>query len=221
MKKQPFVAEIVGAAGAGKSTLSRLIDRADGTVRAGLTVWRLPLTLVVGNFWFAVPVLLDLYGTVGWLRWDEVKQIVRLVVFRQLLKQEQLQHYQTLILDEGAVFMLAKLHAFGRENIKSRFCERWLQDFVRQWASTLDAVICLDAPDSILAERIRARNKAHRVKEETDREIHEFLGRYRASYEKIISDLATHRRLKVMRLNTELMAQGRLADAVLAGLRGE
>jgi cytidylate kinase len=221
MKKQPFVAEIVGAAGAGKSTLSHLLDHADGSVRAELSVWRLPLTLLLGNFWCAAPVLLDLYRAVGWLRWDEVKQIVRLVAFHQFLKQEQLQRYQTLVLDEGAVFMLAKLEAFGRENIKSRFRERWLQDFVREWASTLDAIIWLDAPDSILTERIRARNKAHRVKQEADQEIYEFLGRYRASYEKIISELTTHRSLKVMRLNTELMAQRGLADAVLAGLRGE
>ena len=220
MKKQPFVAEIVGPAGVGKSTLSRLLNHRDGTVRAGLSVWGLPPTLLFRNLWFALPVFLDLYG-IGRLPWDEVKQIVRLMALHQLLKQERWQHYQTLVLDEGAVFTLAKLCAFGRENIKSRFCEKWLQDFLRQWASTLDAVIWLDAPDSILTERIRARNKAHRVKEETDLEIHEFLARYRASYEKIISELIAHRSLKVMRLNTELLAQERVADSVLAGLRDE
>ena len=221
MTKQAFVAEIVGPAGVGKSTLSRLLNHRDVTVRTGLSVWRLPPALLFRNLCFALPVILDLYGAAGRLRWDEVKQIVRLMALHQLLKQRWLQNYQTLVLDEGAVFTLAKLCAFGREDTKSRFCEKWLQDFLRLWAGTLDAVIWLDAPDSILTERIRARNKAHRVKAGTDREIHEFLARYRASYEKIISELTTHRSLKVIRLNTGLLAQDRVADAALAGLRDE
>jgi deoxyadenosine/deoxycytidine kinase len=221
MTKQAFVAEIVGPAGVGKSTLSRLLNHRDVTVRTGLSVWGLPAVLLLRNLCFALPVILDLYGAAGRLRWDEAKQIVRLMALHQLLKQAWLQNYQSLVLDEGAVFTLAKLYAFGSGNSKSRFCEKWLQDFLKLWAGTLDAVIWLDAPDSVLTERIRTRNKAHRVKEETDREIHEFLALYRASYEKIILELTTLRSLKVIRLNTELLAPERVADVVLAGLREE
>ena len=88
-------------------------------MRTGLSVWGLPLALLLRNSCFALPVILDLYGAAGRLRWDEVKQIVRLMALHQLLKQEWLKDYQTLVLDEGAVFTLAKLHAFGRENTKA------------------------------------------------------------------------------------------------------
>lgn len=221
MKKPILVAEIVGPAAVGKSTLSRLLNNRDRTMRTGLSVWGLPPRLLLVNLCFALPVFLDLYWAAGWLRWDEIKQIVRLKALHQFLKQKRLQDYQTLVLDEGAVFALAWLYALGRESTRSRFSEKWLQDFLKQWARTLDAVIWLDAPDSILTERIRTRHKAHPVKDETDREIYEFLARYRASYEKIISELTAHRGVKVMRFSTELLAQDRVADAVLAGLQGE
>jgi deoxyadenosine/deoxycytidine kinase len=217
--RQRLVAEIVGPAAVGKSTLSTLLSQRDRTLRAGLSVWHMPRRMVLLNLRFALPVLLDFYRVVGWLSWEEFKQISRLIIFHRLVKQKWVKDYRTVILDEGAVFALAKLSAFGREDIKSRFTDKWSHLLLEQWARTLNTIIWLDAPDSILTHRIRARSKAHQVKEKTDLEISEFLATYRHSYHKIISDLTTYCDLKVIKFNTAELAQERLVEEVFAALQ--
>jgi deoxyadenosine/deoxycytidine kinase len=217
--RQQLIAEIVGPAAVGKSTLSSLLSQRDRSLRTGLSVWHLPHRLLLLNLCFALPVLIDLYRVAGWLAWEEFKQISRLVTLHRLLKQKWVGNYETVILDEGAVFTLARLSAFGREDIKSRFSDKWSQRFLKQWARTLNTIIWLDAPDSILTQRIRARSKAHRVKEKTDLEISAFLTTYRHSYQTIISELTTYCDLKVIKFNTAELAQERLVEEVFAALQ--
>jgi hypothetical protein len=58
------------------------------------------------------------------------------------------------------------------------------------------------------------------MKDRSEREIHEFLARYRRSYEQVISELAARRSgLQVIRLNTERDSPERIADQALAGIR--
>lgn len=221
MKRQQLVAEIIGPAGAGKSTLSRLLEGRDRTMRTGLGVWGLPLSLLVLNLLLLPPTLFRLYRTWRWLQWDEIKQLVRLNALDQLLDQEASKDYQTVLLNEGAVFTLAKLHAFGRGGSPIRRAENWSQIVFKQWATTLDAVIWLDAPDHVLAQRIRTRDKPHRMKDCSDQEIYEFLARYRSSYERVVSALTAHHGPRVIRISTDRESPNQIADKLLAGVRGE
>src|SRR5215211_5676464 len=151
MMKQRVVAEIVGPAGAGKSTLTQVLRERDGSLRTGLSVWGLPPTLLCLNAVLSLPRFVGLYRSRGRIRRDEVKLIVRLSALHQLLGRESSKNYRTLLLDEGTIFALVKLLAFS-DNAKSNHLDAWTQSLLNRWARRLDAVIWLDAPDEVLAE---------------------------------------------------------------------
>ena len=224
--KQRVVAEIVGPAGAGKSTLTQVLRERDGTMRTGLSVWGLPPTLLCLNAVLSLPRFVGLYRSRGRIRRDEVKLIVRLSALHQLLGRESSKSYRTLLLDEGTIFALVKLLAFGDNaksngngNGRSNHLDAWTQSLLNRWARRLDAVIWLDAPDEVLAERIRSRGKSHRVKDKSDAEIFAFLARYRESYERVISELNARHGLKVIRFSTEHYSLEEMADQILAGMQ--
>jgi broad-specificity NMP kinase len=221
-----MVAEIVGPAGAGKSTLTKVLRERDRSMRTGLSVWGLPPTLLCLNALLSLPRFVGLYRSRGRIRRDEVKLIVRLSALHQLLGRESSKSYRTLLLDEGTIFALVKLLAFGDNakgnrngNGRSNHLDAWTQSLLSRWASRLDAVIWLDAPDEVLAERIRTRGKAHRVKDKSDAEIFAFLARYRDSYERVISELTARHGLKVIRFSTEHQSLEEMADQILAGMQ--
>jgi deoxyadenosine/deoxycytidine kinase len=224
--KQRLVAEIVGPAGAGKSSLTKVLRERDRSLRTGLSVWGLPPTLLCLNAVLSLPRFVGLYRSRGRIRRDEVKLIVRLSALHQLLGRESSKNYRTLLLDEGTIFALVKLLAFG-DNTKgngsgggrSNHLDAWTQSLLNRWARRLDAVIWLDAPDEVLAERIRSRGKAHRVKDKTDAEIFSFLARYRESYERVISELNARHGLKVIRFSTEHQSLEEMADLILASMQ--
>jgi deoxyadenosine/deoxycytidine kinase len=224
MMKQRMVAEIVGPAGAGKSTLTQVLRERDGSLRTGLSVWGLPPALLCLNAVLSLPRFVGLYRSRGRIRRDEVKLIVRLSALHQLLGRESYKNYRTLLLDEGTIFALVKLLAFGDKvnssgSGRSNHLDAWTQSLLHRWARRLDAVIWLDAPDEILAERIRSRGKAHRVKDKSDEEIYAFLARYRDSYERVISELTARHGLKVIRFSTESHSLEEVADQILAGMQ--
>lgn len=191
----PLVAEIVGPAGAGKSTLAAALGRRGEGVRAGLGVWRLPARLLLSSALRSLPQLLGMYRGGRPPGFQEAALVVRLNALGRLVGREAARRHRFLLLDEGTVFALAKLDAFGRAGGRPR-------GLVERWAGVLDAVVWLDAPDEVLARRIRGRAKPHRMKARTDEEIKAFLARYRESYERVVAELGAGGRLKVIRVST-------------------
>ena len=216
MMKQRVVAEIVGPAGAGKSTLTQVLRERDGSLRTGLSVWGLPPRLLLANAFTSLPILVGFYRGGRRLTWGEVNLVIRLNALHQLLGRESFKRdHKALLLDEGTVFALVKLHAFGRDaaGAETSRLDRWAQSLLRRWAARLDA------PDAVLARRIRERDKPHRVKDGTDEEIYAFLARYRRSYEQIISELTAQGGLKVFRFSAGEESPERMAELVLAGMK--
>jgi len=191
-----LVAEIVGPAGAGKSTLAEALRRRGRGVRGGLGVWGLPARLLVSSAVRSLPQLLVLYRGGGLNGWRGAALVVRLNALGRLVGRESARRHRFLLLDEGTVFALAKLRAFGGG-------QRRLGTLVERWAGMLDAVVWLDAPDEVLARRIRERAKPHRMKARTDEEISAFLARYRESYERVVAELGARGGLQVIRVSTD------------------
>ena len=220
--EQRVVAEIVGPAGAGKSTLSRALRERDSRVRTGLSVWGLPPLLLAANAFTSLPILVGFYRGGRRLTWGEVNLVIRLNALHQLLGRKSYKRdHRALLRDEGTVFALVKLHAFGRGGAapETSRLDAWSRSLLRRWAERLDAVIWLDAPDEILARRIRERDKPHRMKGGTDEEIYAFLARYRRSYEQVISELTGLGGLKVFRFSAGQESPERMAEIVLSQMQ--
>jgi len=212
--QERHVAEIVGPAGAGKSTLARLLRERDRTIQTGASVWGLPLSLLVLNLFpslRAVPRL----SLSHWLNRDELELIIRMNALDVLVSRQPSNGSKTLLMDEGIVFALGKLWTLDEESSGKRELSGWMRGVLAHWAPKLGSVIWLDAPDDVLIERLRSRPKPHRVKRAPEREIQEFMARYRRAYEHIVSALMAHTNLKVIRFDTSLETPGRIADRVL------
>lgn len=214
-----FVAEIIGPAGAGKTSLSRLLQSGND-VRAGLSVWGLPLTSLAVSAVASLPNLASLCRHRRPFDWENLKLIVQHNALLRLIRRESAKG-QTLLLDEGTVFALSKLRAFGPQDAASDDRDRWMQTLYNKLAPALNAVIWLDAPDAILASRIRERGKSHRMKERSDTEIANHLSRYRNSFERVVSELSKRDvdGFKVIRFSTDRMSLEEIATKVLAHAR--
>jgi shikimate kinase len=189
----PRYVELVGPAGAGKSTLARaLCNRNDqiviGTEIAFRDVDQLPI--LIGSIPLVLSSLFDKLSGIRRWTWDEIKYLVYLKKWNQVLERQAKGHTGTILLDHGPIFKLATLHAFGPDWLRSSFANAWWRDLFQQWAALLDLIVWLDAPDALLEIRINARNQKHQVKGKTRQEVLQFLARYRSSYQYVLNGLA-------------------------------
>jgi shikimate kinase len=213
---RPFVLELLGPAGAGKSSLLRTLARRDPDICTEICFREIKnIPIVMLNALALAPALVGAYRDHRKPEWCDIKQIARMKAYYPLLGREGSRSYRAVILDEGPIFLLTWLHAFGQDRLKSQVIEKLSQNALDRWAKKMDAIIWLDAPNAVLARRIRERRKPHRVKGETEKEIHKFLSHYRVSYELIISKLTADRGPKVIRFNTEQSSLDQIADEVM------
>lgn len=217
-RKPVLIAELVGPAGAGKTTLSRILSERDERILIGAEIELRKMEhipIFVGNAPFLLPVFLRRCRPGRWFAWDEIKAMVYLRAWPRVLRQQATNNGTTILLDHGPIFKLATLHAFGPERLKSQGFEKWWTRMLKQWAYTLDMVIWLDAPDALLVERINTRSKWHVVKGESEQEAYEFLARYRASYEQIRAELAAYGRPTLLQFDTNQASIEQIVDKVL------
>ena len=190
-------------------------------MRVGLSVWRLPLWLLSVSALSSLPDLFTFCRRREHLNWDDLKLVIQHNALLRLISREGAKGYRALLMDEGNVFALAKLRAFGCDVVKNEGGS--MQNLVNKVVPTLDAVIWLDAPDRVLAQRIRERNKEHRMKDKSDAEIKEHLSLYRSSFEGVVDDLRKRNgsSLQVFRFSTDQQPLEQIAESVLlqAGAR--
>lgn len=120
------------------------------------------------------------------------------------------------ILDHGPIYRLAVLREFGPEIAKSQTFKKWWASLLNQWAATLDFIIWLDAPNDILWERIRARERWHFIKDKCEHEAFEFLTRYRTSFEQTLAESATDCQITLLHFDTNQESVKQIADKILA-----
>ena len=214
---RPFTAEIIGPAGAGKSTLAGLLRGRDATIKTGLSIWGLPVHLLGTSAFFSLPDLVSLFGHRKFSL-EDLKLVVQINALRRLLRRESGKGYQALVLDEGGVFGLTKLRAFGAGSATDSIA--WMSSLFKQVGPTLDAVIWLDAPDAVLTRRIRERDKPHRTKNLPEAEMCEHLARYRAAFERVMDELIRRNAVKVIKFRTDREPLEDIANQILAAAGG-
>ena len=210
-----FVAEIIGPAGSGKTTLTQLL-RNKNNVRVGLSVWKLPLSLLAVSAVSSLPDLFTFCRRRQHLNLDDIKLVIQHNALLRLISREGTKGYRALLLDEGNVFALAKLRAFGSD-VMELPAGGSMQNLVNKAAPALDAVIWLDAENHVLAQRIRERSKEHRMKNKSDAEIERHLSLYRSSFEGVVNDLRKLNgcSLQVFRFSTDQQPLEQIAETVL------
>jgi len=213
-----LVVELVGPAGAGKSALSEHLARRPGVVRA--SIWNLPRGAWLLNAVRSLPTLVAVGVRTRPFPWEEMRHLVRLRTLRQVLARHRAQQVPLVVLDEGPVYALAWLRLFGHQRRRGDALAPWRQRALEQWAGALDLVVLLNAPDAVLMERIRARERPHRVKHRTDEEIGAFLAAYRGAFDEVIAALTAKHAVQVVTLDSDAAAIDRTAERLLELLEG-
>ena len=160
----PCLVEIAGVAGAGKSTLARRLSRGEGDVRVGDFIHtRTPahLRYVVHSLPRIAPILAGTLGPGPRLSWPEAKLLVYVTEWHRFLCSRAEYEGGVTLLDQGPLYALVRLKAQGKNVTGRAAFERWWNEMLEQWASHLDLVVWLDAPDAVLWERINGRDQRH------------------------------------------------------------
>ena len=215
---RPLLVELAGPAGAGKSTLSTaLVRRADGKLA---TIWGLPVVPLLVNGVQLVPTFGGLCLHSKSLLWSETRHMVRLQTLQRSLRNGNRRGEEVLVFDEGPVFAMAWLRGFGHRTLREQPSAEWWQTALREWASLIDAVVVLDAPDQLLAQRIRTRPHEHEVKGFPDHEIVRWMARFREALDWVLTGMTRQGGPVVMRLSSEEQSAERIAETLMEELSG-
>jgi shikimate kinase len=218
-KKRPLIIEIAGPAGAGKTTLAKALSQGNENiiispvprVRKARTV-----PLFIRQALALLPIFLWHGPNSRWFTWREIKMMMHVNGWDHILSWQASSNYSVIVLDHGPVYRLAALHGFGPEVTLSCHFQKWSDRMLNRWAAILDMLIWLDAPNPVLAERINNRDTRHIVKGKPEQEMYNFLARFRASYEQVVSLLITRPNSPgVLRFKTDQETLDQVIDKVL------
>lgn len=217
LEKPPRVVEILGPAGAGKTTLVRALSRRNSELKPDIGLTRMQkIPFFVRNAYSLLPTYLVHYRHSRWFNWRESRSMTYLEAGLHVLGQQGTKNGSVTLLDHGPIYRLAFLREFGPEITTSQTYRTWWASLHDQWIATLDMVIWLDAPDATLLERIRARDQRHTIKELSVQEACKVLARYRKSFERTIAESVADHQPRLLRFDTGQTSAEQIADSVLA-----
>jgi deoxyadenosine/deoxycytidine kinase len=220
---KPGIVEIIGLAGAGKTTLSKALGKYPDHFRLS----RFPSVHQIASAPFFIrygapllPNLFRLYRrTSRQLGQREFAWMTILSGWPDILQQQANKGQKVIVLDQGPVYLLAEFKEFGPEYLQSERAEKLWQKIYCRWAGTLDLIVWLDADNTYLMERIQNRAKGHKVKNESMTVVTDFLTRYRAAYDYVVSRLGTcPGGPRILRIDTGSRQPQETADYLLTTL---
>lgn len=225
MAQEAFLIELIGPAGAGKSSLLRELRRQEPTLSIFADRLRvrepqnLPFYLRSGAT--ALPTLLRPLWTASWQeRWytrEEISRMLYLVGMHRVF-QRRLRHRGVTIIDQGPIFELTHLRAFGPARLQTQAFVPWWRSLYQQWARLFRLVVWLDAPDEVLIPRVRRRDQAHVIKHYSEADAQALLARYRHSFVSVMEQLQHHAPIPVLTFTTNQMAVAEIAQRLLQKL---
>lgn len=210
---RPLVVELVGLAGAGKSSLARALVALDPGIRARPRVswWR-----HVASVPPLVPTFVNLHWPFRGVLVKEMKRILRLRALHRLAEETRDCHI--LLFDEGPVYLLARILVFGGEKIQTPGFQRCWRRAIARWAETLSAIVWLQAPEEVLAARLRTRAE-HPFGDVGDQAVTALFRAYRDAFARVIAELTAAGGPRAWTVSTNRGSPALTAPELLAGLR--
>jgi thymidylate kinase len=213
----PLVVEIVGPPGAGKTTLVAAVAAAPGAGVVAVDRRQLGFGAILGSLRSAPSVARAVAAAPGRVRptaW-ELRKMLRLGGASALVRRQAGFGARVIAFDQGPVYTLSRLSGLAeRAGLVSAF-RRWWKARLAEWAATLDLVVTLDAPDDVLVDRIRARDKRHRAKDAGTVGARGIVEDERSSYARVLSDLR-QRGVDVLAIDAQ---RTRVPEAVASVMR--
>ena len=218
---RPLVVEIVGPWGVGKGTLLHALGGADPSFRLDVDIWHVPRGMLARSAAASVGTAATLFRAAGRVLPAEMKQVVKLDALHEQVMTVRPGAYRALIIDEGPVFGMSTLLRVGHPSVANRGLAAWWARALRGWADVVDVVIRLDAPNDVLAHRIRERRRWHPLQGRSDAEIHRELDRYRVACTRVLDDLGLYGGPSVIDFRTDEHAAPQIAEQVRQTLSRE
>jgi broad-specificity NMP kinase len=180
---QPRIIELVGPPGSGKTTVTEILKTKNHGVRVEIFPFinnRKDLPFFAFNLIRLMPDIFRLFinkKEKQFLTKRDIALMTILTGWNLTLKKMASSNDQVIILEEGAICLLAKLYGFGAKILHEPCADKWWHKTYKKWAHTLDNVIVLDTPNAALLNRIRSRELQYEMKEMSDEEACKYLAR--------------------------------------------
>lgn len=220
MRHRPIVVEIIGLAGAGKSTLAHALQQTIPNVNNQISLNRhLTLRSILQLTYFVIPLYLRKSPHITYFTQEEIRAMTYLVKWHTALQSNKDRLGDIQLLDLGPVYRLATLHEFGSPLTKDARFVMWHSDMLQQWQKNIDLVIWLDAPHDVLQQRINHRSKEHKLKGRPIAQSEQFFMRYHAAFSRVIEQMTVAGGLQVIQINSNRRSVEQIVQQVQQVLR--
>jgi adenylate kinase family enzyme len=213
--------EILGVAGAGKSTLATQLAADPGFEMAPFIHARRPpdLLLILRTIPRLLPILWAGLRHAPRISWPECKLLVYVTRWAPVLRHRRPGTDTVLLLDQGPLYAIVRLMAEAKPFTEQRSFASWKREMLDRWSTELSDVIWLDAPDAVLWSRINERDQDHRQKGGRAEAGRRFISRYRGAFESIVPIVEENGDVRTLRFDTSTSTVAQIVEIVRAAPR--
>jgi predicted ATPase len=205
--------ELVGLAGAGKTSSLRTLGQRDPAILPNIHISTLSYVRDVPSL---LPIFAGMHRPWHSLLRKEMKRVLHLTTLQRRVEEIRCAEHRPIVLDEGPVYMLARLLFLGGDRLRGRTFEQWWRTAIADWAQALDLIVWLQADTPTLIERIRTRRDRPPISDLSDRALNEFLCGYSTCYRRVVDELIAKKGPRLLTIDTGQRSINVVADQILA-----
>jgi hypothetical protein len=212
----PQIIELVGVAGAGKSTLMKAMMQKNGSIKPfppPSKAFYLPFLPRITINW--LPLYLKNFRSSRWFTLQEIRNMGYLESWLSYIRSKARNGRYRYVLDPGSVHWLSSLLAYGPPITRHPHFQSWWKNKFDQWSSGLTAIIWCDAPEEACLQRVLSRDEWHEIKKMSINSALRELRCYREFYERIIPEMTTHH-TRLFHFRTDLISTEQMVDEIFS-----